>query len=326
MLNMSFEFGLNESLRWIKFAFIFIFFSSIAVNNEVHIQKAILVCFVLMVFINSLQLVNPYGIGSFIAKFYTHHRSYYEMSDGVDRTFRLIGTAVNPNNNGVLWLLMFIYFLHQFLFKIGKYNIILIGISFLFIILTQSRTTLVAALLSAVIFMFIKGVNLKTLLYFFCVLFLGFILVISLNFTYIMQLFLYNPLELHSLQLRFAVWREMWDFYLQKPFFGWGFIDGLDHFLNASPDNEHIYVLLLNGALGLMIFLWLLIYPIIIYFSKMDKFKHVMIIVLFGISFLILGLTNVTIINVRVGLIFFAYSGITYSFLAKRKLEIESKN
>ena len=312
--NLNFNNGLMELIRWIKYILVLVFFSSLSKKEIKNIGVYIKAAFIGMVIINLLQLFNPMNLGVTVAKIYSHHPLYFEGANGIDRTFRLLGTAINPNNNAVLWLLMNVFFLVEFYEKRKIQSLIFAFLSFLFIIFTQSRTSLVIVLVIGMLNLFLYKLNLRHFLYLILVMLPGAFITIWFKFTYIWVIFLYNPLKIHSLQLRYAIWRDTLLLYFEKPIFGWGNFKNYEALYPKPVDNEFLYVLMNQGAVGFLGISMVFIYTFYYFFNKRKTYQYSYLPVFMVLCFMLIGMTNLAIMNVRVGLLFFMIWGITYTY------------
>jgi len=313
-INLNLNNGLMELIRWVKYMLIVVFFSSLSIKEMKIIAIFIRIAFWGMLIVNLLQLFNPLGWGIEITNIYSHHPLYYEGSDSFDRTFRLLGTAINPNTNALLWLLMMLYFLSEYYYERKVQNIIFIFTSFVFIIFTQSRTGIATALFLGFFNLFLYKLNWRNFIFIGSILLTSVFIAIWFKFSYIWQMFLYNPFKIHSLKLRFGIWRDMLNLYYEKPIFGWGNYKNFEILYPKPPDNEYLYVLLNQGAVGFLGIIFIFIYTLFIFRVNRNKYKHSYLPIFVVICFILIGITNLTIVNVRIGLLFFMIWGMAYSY------------
>lgn len=136
---------LSSVVRWLKWP---IFCLTIAQIGGLHISKravenGIVAIFLSLAAINFVMLLNPLGIGETLSVIYGPKpevilANYHEFG-----AFRLSGTFLNPNNNAGVFALFLLFFLHLDARKYWKY----VFLAFVFIFLTQSRTTLILSIL-----------------------------------------------------------------------------------------------------------------------------------------------------------------------------------
>ena len=80
-----------------------------------------------------------------------------------------------------------------------------------------------------------------------------------------------------------------------------------------SADNEILYILLNQGAVGLFGIILIYIYAVYSFARNSRVILYALLPIFTVICFLIIGATNTTIINIRMGLFFFMICGIAYA-------------
>jgi len=265
--------------------------------------------------VNLIEIFNPFDFGNALTNIYTHHAATVKLNENLGSTFRLIGTMVNPNDNSVLFLVFLIYFMSAYYYNKNRHELIYILICIVVIILTQSRTVFLALMTVGLIYLANFRFRKRTLLTLIAIIGLcfGFIFLIQLN--YLLQIFVTNPLEIHSLQLRFEVWKALLEMWKHKLFLGWGPIQEVPKVFKGSPDSEYLYILASYGMIGFASYLTLLLYPIIIFWRKRKKVYHAMMGVLMPVGFCIVAVTNFGLMNVRLGTLFILFMGVSFSML-----------
>lgn len=315
LLNLNLSHGLLELMRWVKYAVVLVFFSSLSYHQVSKIPGYIRLAFIIMTLVNVIQIVNPFDFGVELAKFYSHHPLYPEGSIEMDKSFRLLGTAINPNNNALLWLLMSIYFMVEFYNEKKTQSLLFVFGCFLFIIFTQSRTAIVAFLLIGLLNLFLYRLKIRHLLYIAGMGLFGAFIAIYFQFTYLWHIFLFNPLKIHSLRLRFKIWDDMLKLYYQKPFFGWGNLKNYEVLYSKPPDNEILYILLNQGSVGIFGMTLLFIYIVHYFKGRTKKVALSYLPIFMIICFVIIGMTNLSVTNVRIGMLFFVTCGMSFAYV-----------
>ncbi len=315
-INMSGIEAITYSFRIFKFFLFFVIVCHAARNNMQAIDFIIKLLFFVLLLINVLQIFNPFGIGEFLGLIYTHHENYIELNKEIGRYFRVTGTMVNPNDNAVLWLSFMSYFMSSYFYKRNVNELLYILICIIIIILTQSRTALIALLVVSIVY-FLNFRLRKTQILVACgILLLCFSAMSFFNLDYLLQVFQNNPLKIHSMTLRFEIWQWMLELWKNKMLFGWGHFKELSKLIEGSPDIEYLYVLTIYGIVGIIFYTLILLYPIIVLWKK-RKENQILLGILLPIAFSIIAITNFTVMNVRIGLLYFIFIGISFSMLRK---------
>jgi len=317
-INMPGIEAITYSFRIVKFFLFFVIVCHGARNNIDAVDSIIKLLFFVLLLINVLQIFNPLGIGELLGLIYTHHDKYIELNKEIGRYFRVTGTMVNPNDNALLWLSFMTYFMSSYFYKRNVNELIYILICIVIIIMTQSRTTFIVVLAVSVVYFFNFGLR-KTHILLACgILILCFSAMSFFNLDYLLQVFQNNPLKIHSITLRLEVWQWMLELWKNKMLFGWGPFEELIKLIEGSPDSEYLYVLTIYGIVGMIFYILILLYPIIVLW-KNRKIQHALLGVLLSFGFSIIAITNFTVMNVRIGLLYFIFMGISFSMLLNYK-------
>lgn len=283
------------SVRWLKLIIIGWASYYLYTNNRQFAESLILTVFIGVTFINALQLMGVHAIVDLYAP-------KAEISDLINRSLidgRLSGTFMNPNNNGFVFALFGIYFL---VFAVrAKY--ILVSISGVLIILSQSRSAFLAFLLTVLvvsIFVLYRD-NRRRLLYFIGGLCVFFMIAIQLNLKNLNSIFDGSAFRSNSITTRIEVIQKTIEVNEQHMYLGHGKINDIPQFLGYSIDNEYAYLYLEYGVLGLFFFLLLLVFLIILSMAQ-NKGHPASIGLILVMVFC--GLTNLSFTNVEVGPVF----------------------
>jgi len=316
LINIANFSNIIYSFRIFKF---FLFFVIICHAANIHIQAVdfiVKLVFFILLLINGLQIFNPFGIGNLLTLIYTHHHEIViALNQEIGRTFRLTGTMVNPNDNGVLWLSFGVYFMSTYYYKKGLNELLYLLICILMIILTQSRTTFLALIVVIIAYLLNFKFKRSMILALLGLLLLGVGLIFAFKLNYLTQIFVTNPLKVHSFQARFETWQHMIEMWKNKMIFGWGAFENPMKILNGTPDSEYLYVLVSSGIVGVIFYIGILLYPIIKLWKRRKQVYHGLLGILLPIGFAVIGITNFTILNVRIGLLYFLFVGVSFAML-----------
>ena len=283
------------SVRWLKLITIGWASYYLFTKNWKLTEGLILSVFIGITLINALQLM---GVAT-IVEFYAPKA---EISDLINRSLidgRLSGTFMNPNNNGFVFALFGIYFLVSAV----RAKYILVSISGVLIILSQSRTAFLAflfAVLVVSIFVLYRD-NRRRLLYFIGGLCVFLMIAIQLNLKNLNSIFDGSAFRSNSITTRIEVIQKTIEVNEQYMYLGHGKINDIPKFLGYSIDNEYAYLYLEYGVLGLFFFLLLLVFLIILSIAQ-NKGHPASIGLILVMVFC--GLTNLSFTNVEVGPVF----------------------
>ncbi|PCH93473.1 MAG: hypothetical protein COB85_06995 [Bacteroidetes bacterium] len=269
--------------------------------------------FLLVAMIIFIEALDLFGINENLFKFFTHHSldDYRRLDSN-----RIIGTMMNPNNNGVLLTCFCAYFMSAFYYHRKRIDIVFIALSIVLLILAQSRTALIAVVVMAIPFVLSFQITKKTILLILGSVILILFLMYKLELNYMMALLTMNPLEINELRGRFPGWIYMLDAWSEHRILGVGpFADTFNTKAIVAPDSEYLYVLSSRGIIGFLCYVTLLIYPIVLFWNKRREIEHGLLAVLISVAFMIIGITNFSILNVRIGVIYAILIGIPFSYL-----------
>jgi len=224
----------------------------------------------------------------------------------------------------VFLLCLSAYFMSSYYYFKNKSDIYFMIVCAGIIVLAQSRTTLIALGIMYIVLVLQYKLNWKLVIGVFSIILLSVISMYFLKMNYLMELITDDPLDIPAFRGRFAAWNYMLEAWKGNEFFGIGpFADQMDEHRNA-PDNEYLYVMACNGVVGLISFVAVIVYPIIV-FWKHKKCTHALIAILIPVAFLFIAITNFTILNIRIGLIYFILLAIPFSELLKDEYNYKRK-
>lgn len=314
-----------EVFKVLKFLIIFWFASSILyMNKNLNILfNAIDLIFILSFFINMVHYFDFFDFTRNILVYFDPNgidvKSYGLNSLGQVSSKRLIGTLGNPNENGLFFLFLFLFYSARGGCQLKRFfsmsSLGFIG-SAIIVILTQSRTSIVilaVVTLSHLLFnpKRIKEISILVAISIICVLILINVNIVS--FSYISNTSA-SVMQNHSFVGRVDVWKMLLDQWLEKPIFGWGPNKAYMYANHIYPENEYIFFLWRYGIIGLLFYLYLLIQPFL--FLGKAALKNEFVVGLFLILS-ITAITNISIFNMK--LLFFVAIGYSYIMSLKNR-------
>jgi len=345
-----------EIFKLFKFAFVVGLFS---LTNPLNFSSRwIPPLFVILVILNLIHFFELFGFNELLKEYYQAGEridSFGKNSLGFPAFKRLLGTVCNPNNNGLLFSFMLAYFLPSAIKTRSKHTWFFVFLSILMILLSQSRTGLIclAAVISIASFLFLKY-QWKRILLLIALAASAYTVsysLIRLDFqfrkenpsalidlveykkfqesrpengsesTYLNTFIDGTAFNSNSVQGRISIWKHIWSMVKKKPLFGHG--PNKDYFYknNLYAESQYFSILWRYGFIGLICFLFLLLYLMKIGLKNRDKLSN-QTLILGTLTMAIGSLTNNPFDHQT---LLFVFAGIIGLAFAENNL-IESKN
>ena len=299
-----------------KFLLIVIFARNVLKSNFIKFNLLIKVTFIVLLIFNFAHYFNLFNFNQNVEIYYAtneiHLTTFGLDSLGNPAVRRMIGTFGNPNDNAILFLFFFVYFLAKSNIFSFKKAPIFMYLSFLCILLTQSRTGFIACVSVYIFWSFYTRQNIKTSLiniFFFITSFF-----IAFSFSPLSLNYYVNTspvlVENNSVLGRLDVWEHLIKMIVQKPFFGYG--PNKDYFYNNNlyPESEYVLYTWRYGFFGLVLYFGWLLLPLYktMSFAKSHSF-YIMLVIIIGIN----ALTNCPLSNPKILLLFAISIGYYYA-------------
>lgn len=298
-------------------------------NKRCDFFKLVSAVFLLLLLFNFFHYYNILNFNKTVMPFYAtnplHLDFFGRNSLGGPDTKRIIGTLGNPNINGILFCIFNIYFM-SFLNK-NKWHIgkLFFYLSLGLILMTQSRTCLLAFFVYFPLFLVFNKVEKKILFrsLFFIVLI---VLLVRLMDQYSLGYFTnakMNVAENGSLRGRLEIWKHLGKMVLEKPLIGHGINKNYFYSNKLYSENEFLLMAWRYGLLGLLFYLSLL-GGLIVHYRKnviqksTTSIMYVQLVILYGIN----ALTNNPLSDPSL-MVFFALG--TGAFLSQFNLNEKNK-
>lgn len=260
---------------------------------------------------NFNQTVMPYFSVSEI-----HLSTFGLDSLGNPSSKRMIGTMSNPNINAIFFLFFYSFFFVNYGKSEGLKNRIWIYLSFLCILLTQSRTAFISlAFITFFWFVFAKYDYKRIFIQ------LGaFVMLVFIAYLINIHSVIYytntnvNIMENSSMMGRFETWQHLWEMILQKPVFGHGPNKNYFYDNQIYAESEYVLYLWRYGVIGLFFYLSWILMPLRKSILQNRENAHYL---LFAIVILINSLTNSPLSNPSILLLFAISIGYYFAFPVK---------
>lgn len=322
--NDYFEF--YKLFKYVSFVILFyLFFKE---QKDVFITVSMV--FAGLVLFNILHFYNIFHFNELVMPAYAtnplHLEFFGKNSLGGPDTKRIIGTMGNPNINGILFSIFSIYYMSFLSKKEWHWGKFLFYVSLAFVLLTQSRTCMLAFGFFFPFYILMHkpsfGWIIKSIAYIVAtVLIVRFADKYSMNYVTNAKL---NVAENGSLRGRLEVWNYLGKMILEKPIFGHGINKNYFYSHKLYSENEYLLMAWRYGIGGLIFYLSMLGGLVIYFFKKWYALKneihifYVQIVILYGVN----ALTNNPLSD-PVLLVFFALS--TGMFLSQFALNEKVK-
>jgi len=284
-----------EMYKIFKFAIIVLFVSSVFEKNKNLFHKTVCIALPALLFINLLHYFNIFGFNQVIEPFYSVseiHLQYFGLDSlGNPATKRMLGTAGNPNINGIVFLFFFAYFLSKLDSKKINQASWFVLMAVIGIVLCQSRTTMIASVIILIAAFLIRRFTLKSIgLNLLIVAIAGAVafLLSSASLDYFANTHV-RPAENNSLRGRFEVWQYLSEMIIQKPIFGHGPSKQFFYQNDLYSESEYILYAWRYGFVGALLYILWIVFPMIRNFRFAREHGFLLLI---SVGVLISAITN----------------------------------
>lgn len=285
------------------------------INNEITIKwhsqssKWIDGLFLLLAGVNIFIILNPSGFGEDLQVFFSSKEYVQFVYFNESGSFRLSGTAANPNDNAAIFGAFVLYYLH---FR-DKEKWMYVALAVLLIFFTQSRTALIAVVLASI---FLKRHHFREILsrskriyYLIILLLIPLLTGIVLMSRNVTSLFTGEAFISSSFLTRISNFRHFSESSDLSQLIGYGKINDPFQRFNFYFDSEYVAMLFQFGWIGLLLLLLLYLNNLFLVKGYTIRFRQSMFIYVLLISF-----TNLTFLNDRFGTVLVTL--LAYAFLS----------
>lgn len=280
-----------ELYKLAKFFVVLLFFTRI--DFEKFIPLWIKPIFILLVVANLTHYFNFFDINKLIESYYdggVHIQTFGLDSLGRPTYKRMLGLSGNPNINGIVFGFFSILFYPKK--ESNKYDYLLFSMALLMLFLCQSRTNLIAiTFVLGFTFLYQKAqmsFHLKVIGVSLLVYLMSFIIASN---SYLNSLFVEKVNNHSSLMGRFEVWKYLWEMIKEKPLFGHAPYKEYFYERNLYSENEFILQTWRYGFVGLILFLYIILFPFYKAIRSTEN-KYSLEIIQFSLIIFINSLTN----------------------------------
>lgn len=287
-----------EIYKIFKFFILILFFSLIDYREFINTWAKPI--FVALVGINMFHFYNIFGTNTFLVNYYDQgiQLEYFGLNSLKEPAVkRMIGLAGNPNVNSVIFSFFAVCFLPL---KFEKKQFLWFLAAVLMIFLCQSRTSLISFgfILIAIAIFKLSNWNWKNWL----TVLLSVAGMFLIAWAMATDLFKYNAYSANlldgsafmtnSARGRWESWNFLGKMIIEKPIFGHGPNKEFFYKNNLYSENEYILIAWRYGAVGLSLYLFMLLYPFKVFLQEKTKSTIFNFGILIIILILVTALTN----------------------------------
>ncbi|MDX9933277.1 MAG: O-antigen ligase family protein, partial [Bacteroidales bacterium] len=289
-----------EVYKVLKFAIIVLFASAVFEKNKNLFHKTVCIALPALLFINLLHYFNVFGFNQVIEPFYAVseiHLQYFGLDSlGNPSSKRMLGTAGNPNINGIVFLFFFVYFLSKLDPKKINQASWFVLMAVIGIVLCQSRTTLLATVVILGAAFYIRRLSWKSIglnLLIIAIAGAGAFLLSSASLDYFANTHV-QPTDNNSLRGRFEVWQYLSEMIMQKPIFGHGPHKQFFYQNDLYSESEYVLYAWRYGFIGALLYILWIIFPL---FRNLRVAREHGFFILICLGILISAITNNPLAN-----------------------------
>ncbi|MAC96390.1 MAG: hypothetical protein CMC96_12920 [Flavobacteriales bacterium] len=300
-----------EILKVAKFGVLAIF-ASLSIRY-VNLNKLLNYSFLILVGINLIQYFELFNINYVLKEIYGFEKEvtfFGKNTIGQPASKRMIGLMGNPNNNAIIFLFFTTWYYNPSLSLRKSWQLYL---SVLMVFMCQSKTAIIALLVIMLIGYGIMSkikynINFKAILSKIGVLILIFGLSFLLDLDYLIDSFregvdflINNKYKstgsgAMSTKGRWEIWTFLFEMILNKPLIGHGPYKEFFYQRDLFSENEYILVWWRYGIFGLLSFISILVYPIVIALKNLNN-KFALPLILYTLVIMVSALTNNPMLN-----------------------------
>ena len=257
-------FELYKLFKYVAFIILFYIFFKLNLN----VYKLVALVLLILILFNLLHYYNIFHFNEVVMPSFATNKAQLDFfgknSLGGQATKRIIGTMGNPNINGILFSFFSIYFIRFIKMEKWHWGKLFFFLSISMILLSQSRTCMLALGAYILCFVIMEKVNLKTILKLLFGIIVSIVLVKMMDENSLGYLTKakFNISENGSLRGRLEAWTELWGMIKEKPIFGYGINKNYFYSHKLYSENEYILMAWRYGVIGLFFYLATLIAPL----------------------------------------------------------------
>jgi|GEM_PF-2479854 len=314
------ERDLLEIIRNSRYIFIILYVA--CCNHQIlvrHMNMFFVVGSYFVVVIAFLQYTNMFDMGRWLGKLYSTEHHTLSMLTG---SKRVVVTGGDPNTGAAVVIYFFVYNYVKYIVFRKTTNVVLVALLGIAIILTSSRTGIIASALPLVLGGILLGKNnfLPQVLVF-ALVGLGVIYIIPKMEYIVVGLDLALKGENTSMENRYQSWEMAYYYFKQSPFFGWG---PAKSDFKTVVDGEYFLVLRRYGAIGFILLMTVIYYVPLVALSRLksieknDNYVLALTLIFYSASAMVIMLTNNFFHSYKLFTLYVTLASLVYFLLAPR--------
>lgn len=316
-----------EILKVVKFGFLAVF-ASLSIRY-VNLNKVLNNAFILLVIVNLIQYFELFDINYLLKEIYGFEKEvsfFGKNSIGQPASKRMLGLMGNPNNNAIIFLFFASWYFSS---KVNITKNWQFYLSVLMIFMCQSKTGIISLIILIIagfgIFSKISdNITYKDIFSKIAIVVLIFGLSFLLDLNYVIDSFkegldflVKNKYQTSgsgamSTRGRWEIWSLLFEMILNKPLIGHGPYKEFFYQRDLFSENEYILIWWRYGIFGLISFISLLVYPIVVAVKNINS-KFAISLILFSMVIMVSALTNNPMLNRDIQALYAILLGIFFS-------------
>lgn len=297
-----------EIYKLLKFMVILLFcysFSLEAPENRIHIIGFLYKLFFVILIFNLLNYFDLLTFNDTVMPLYVRGGQIIGEKE------RLLGTMGNPNDNAIILAYFVIIFFLRMKKDLTIKNISLLAIATILLLMTESRTALVALFISLCVYALVIQRSATGLL---TVLAMGGICIVVINFldlSYMSMLWSAEVDSNDSWSGRVELWEALFRLINESPLLGHGPFKEFLYNNSIFVDSEYVQNALRYGYIGTLLYTSLIICPLGFSFFYTTFFSNV--VTLFSVVLLVCGISNAPLNIPQLSVLYACTCGMMYA-------------
>lgn len=317
LTNSSDYFEYYKMLKYGIVALTFYLIHKNGILDQTDILRAIRAIFCVVFTLNMLHYFNILGYNPSVMPFYANELqlSHFGVNSlGESDVKRMLGVLGNPNNNSIMMGFFSIYFIVHSTKQSPehKQTILLAGLAIVMLLMSGSKTGVLALAAVFVVYWILSKASIKQLLSLLGIAVVAVVLINVFQFTYISSLWTVDWLANESWTGRIKVWQDLVAMIQKSPWIGYG--PNKDYFYLNSLYSENEYVLMAwrYGVVGLLFYLLWIFIPFVFAFRQKGK-RYAQSVVLFSTMLFVSASTNNPLSEPRILVLYAMLCGLMFA-------------
>ena len=330
LTRMSDYFEYYKLLKYGIVALTFYLIHKNGILDQTDILRAIRVIFFLVFILNMLHYFNILNYDLIVMPFYGNElqRSFGVNSLGQSDVKRMLGVLGNPNDNSIMMGFFSIYFIVHSTKQSAecKQNILLAGLAIVMLLMSGSKTGVLALVAVFVVYWILSKASIKQLLLLFGIAVASVMLINVFQLTYISSLWTENWSANTSWTGRINVWQNLVGMIQKSPWIGYGPNKEYFYLNSLYSENEYVLMAWRYGVVGLLFYLLWILIPVVSAFRQKGE-RYAQSVILFSTMLFVSALTNNPLSEPRILVLYAMLCGLMFAdYMPEPKRLIESKH